>query len=78
MEIPMAKKPVNPTQTEEFPRYCDYSCRYSDFADPSVVGACRREVGVWCGKAKQLHGKHTRCLFRPIGDEDEARSMNSD
>ncbi len=49
---------------EEFPLYCDYSCPHADFSDPCAVGACRRDVGVWCGKARRFHNKHARCLFR--------------
>jgi hypothetical protein len=51
--------------TEEYPQYCDYSCPHSAFSDPCAVGACRRDVGVWCSKARRLHSKHARCLFRP-------------
>jgi hypothetical protein len=52
-------------RSEEYPLYCDYSCPHSAFSDPCAVGACRRDVGVWCGKARRLHSKHARCLFRP-------------
>ena len=55
---------------DKYPHYCDYSCRYSAFSDPCAVGACRRDVGVWCGKARRLHSKHAPCLFRPKGDSD--------
>ena len=47
----------------ELPLYCDYSCPHADFSDPSAVGACRRDIGVWCGKAGRFHNKHARCLF---------------
>ena len=49
---------------QEFPLYCDYSCPHADFSDPCAVGACRRDIGVWCGKAGRFHNKHARCLFR--------------
>lgn len=49
---------------EEFPLYCDFSCPHADFSDPCAVGACRRDIGVWCGKARRFHNKHARCLFR--------------
>jgi hypothetical protein len=61
--MPEKKRPS--AAVEEFPQYCDYSCRYSAFSDPCAVGACRRDVGVWCSKAQRLHSKHARCLFRP-------------
>ncbi|MDT8325628.1 MAG: hypothetical protein RRA94_16050 [Bacteroidota bacterium] len=51
---------------ESFPLYCDYSCAHADFSDPCAVGACRRDVGVWCRKAGRLHNKHARCLFRKV------------
>lgn len=46
-----------------FPMFCDFSCPHADFAAPDSVGACRRDVGVWCKKAKRHHTKHARCLF---------------
>lgn len=62
----MAKrKEKSPSGGEErFPLYCDFSCIHADFSDPCAVGACRRDMGVWCKKAGRLHGKHARCLFR--------------
>ncbi len=47
----------------EYPLFCDFNCAYADFGSPDVVGACRRDVGVWCKKAKRYHAKHARCLF---------------
>ena len=47
-----------------FPLYCDFSCQHAEFSDPSAVGACRRDIGVWCGKAGRYHNKNARCLFR--------------
>lgn len=73
----MAKKSMQQMRSEEFPQYCDYSCKFSAFADPCAVGACRRDVGVWCSRANRLHSKHTKCLFWPIGEDETANSKNS-
>ena len=61
----MPEKPRRMAAKDTLPEYCDFSCPHSAFSDPCAVGACRRDVGVWCGKAKRLHSKHARCLFRP-------------
>ncbi len=61
---------MNPAQKSEsedewlYPRFCDFSCPHAEFSDPSAVGACRRDIGVWCGKADRYHNKNARCLFR--------------
>ncbi len=62
--MPARQKEHKAERGEEFPLYCDYSCPHADFSDPCAVGACRRDVGVWCVKAQRLHNKHARCLFR--------------
>lgn len=66
MSARMAQRKENTrdTRSENYPLYCDYSCPHADFSDPCAVGACRRDVGVWCRKAERLHNKHARCLFR--------------
>lgn len=46
------------------PLYCDFSCEHAAFSDPCAVGACRRDVGVWCNAARRYHTKHARCLLR--------------
>ncbi|MCB2206471.1 hypothetical protein KQI65_17130 [bacterium] len=56
---------------ETYPQFCDFSCPHADFSDPSAVGACRRDIGVWCRKAGRLHNKNTRCLFHR-GDRESA------
>lgn len=48
----------------DYPEYCDYSCPYAGFADAAAVGACRRDVGVWCEAAGRHNNKHTRCIMR--------------
>ena len=46
-----------------YPLFCDFSCEYADFAAPDAVGACRRDVGVWCKKAKRYNTKHAKCVL---------------
>jgi hypothetical protein len=46
------------------PEYCDFSCRYAEFGDPCAVGACRRDVGVWCTLENRFNNKHARCLVK--------------
>jgi hypothetical protein len=61
----MSGKNSRSSAKHSFPLFCDYSCAHAGFSDPAAVGACRRDVGVWCGKARRLHPKHARCLFHP-------------
>jgi len=47
---------------EELPSFCDYTCKYAAFTDPNSVGACRRELAVWCKKFKRYNNKNNKCL----------------
>lgn len=49
---------------KDLPLYCDYSCKFADFTDPNCVGACRRDIAVWCKILNRYNNKHTRCLVR--------------
>jgi hypothetical protein len=46
-----------------YPAYCDFSCEHASFGDPAAVGACRRDIGVWCAAAGRYNNKHARCLL---------------
>ena len=59
-----SSSPEKARNEPEYPVYCDYSCPHADFTDPCAVGACRRDVGVWCARAGKFNNKHARCLFR--------------
>ncbi|MBI5645968.1 MAG: hypothetical protein HY962_03475 [Ignavibacteriae bacterium] len=59
---PRVLRPPFPN-AEAIPPHCDFSCQYAAFGDPSAVGACRRDVGVWCKAAMRYNNKHARCLF---------------
>lgn len=56
-------KDENKAAAETYQDYCDFSCPHAAFSDPCAVGACRRDIGVWCRKAGRYHNKHARCLF---------------
>lgn len=49
---------------KDFPLYCDYSCEYADFADVRTIGACRREVAVFCKLFRRYNNKHSKCFGR--------------
>ncbi len=46
------------------PEYCDYSCIHASFPPVDVVGACRKEAGVYCTLVKRYNNKNARCLVR--------------
>lgn len=46
----------------EFPLFCDYSCKYASFGAPSSIGACRKELAVWCRHFKRYNNKNNKCL----------------
>lgn len=45
-----------------YPMYCDYSCKYADFCDPDAIGACRKDLAVWCKDFKRYNNKHNKCF----------------
>jgi hypothetical protein len=47
------------------PDYCDFSCRHAEFGDPSSVGACMKDIGVWCALERRFNRKHAHCLIMP-------------
>ena len=49
---------------EATPLYCDYSCKYASFSLPDSIGACRREISVYCTLKKKLNNKNSLCLFK--------------
>jgi len=53
-----------PVPDEHLSLYCDFTCRYAEFPEPDAVGACCREVGVWCSKLTRYNNKNARCLAR--------------
>jgi len=62
----MSKKKKIKKEDFDFPLFCDYSCKHAAFSDPSAIGACRKELGVWCKYFKRYNNKHNKCFgFRP-------------
>jgi hypothetical protein len=51
-------------RTDPFPLYCDFSCMYAKFAQPDAVGACRRDLAVYCKKFKRYNNKNSQCIGR--------------
>ena len=45
-----------------FPLFCDYTCRYAEFSNPESIGACRKELAVWCVHFKRYNNKNNKCL----------------
>jgi hypothetical protein len=46
----------------QFHHFCDYSCKYADFSDPNSIGACRKELAVWCKHFERYNNKHNKCF----------------
>lgn len=48
---------------QNFPIYCDFSCKYASFADRATAGDCRREVSIYCKHFKKYNSKNSKCLI---------------
>ena len=51
------------TGSADLPLFCDFSCPHAAFPPADAVGACRREVGVYCSLLKRYNNKNTHCLL---------------
>ena len=51
----------------ELPVFCDYTCTYAAFAPDDAIGACRKELAVYCTLLEQFNNKNSRCIAR--GDQ---------
>jgi len=60
----MAKKGKKDNKESDFPQYCDYFCKYASFSDPNTIGACRKELAVWCVHFKRYNNKNNVCFGR--------------
>lgn len=58
------KNPPIQVDRAQVPPFCDYSCRHADFPPEDTVGACRRELAVWCTALARFNNKNNRCLLR--------------
>jgi len=52
------------TPTDAFPLFCDFSCPYAGFAQPDAVGACRRDLAVYCNRFMKHNNKNSHCIGR--------------
>jgi hypothetical protein len=59
MKKSSGKKSADP----KFPIYCDFSCSFAGFAPADSIGACRRDIAVYCKKAKKFNNKNSKCIF---------------
>ncbi|MGK9369263.1 hypothetical protein ACSSWA_10190 [Melioribacter sp. Ez-97] len=59
----MGKKKNKPDDNE-FPLFCDYTCKFADFTNPEAIGACRKDLAVWCKHFKRYNNKNNKCLAR--------------
>ena len=50
------------------PQYCDYTCAHASFPPADAVGACRKEVGVYCTLLSRYNNKNGACLARAKGE----------
>lgn len=46
------------------PMFCDYTCKFAEFSDPNAIGACRKELAVWCSLLKKNNNKNNKCLAK--------------
>jgi hypothetical protein len=42
--------------------FCDFSCPHAVFAPPEAVGACRRDIGVYCELFREFNNKNSHCI----------------
>lgn len=64
VEWRMKKKKIKYVNLMELPDYCDYSCKYAEFTDPTSIGACRKELAVWCSILERYNNKNAKCLVK--------------
>jgi hypothetical protein len=56
------KEDIRIDKVETFPSFCDYGCRYAKFTSPDAIGACRRDLAVYCTRFKKHNNKNARCF----------------
>lgn len=56
------KKKAMLTKTK-YPEYCDFSCKFANFSNPEVSGACRKDLSVWCTHFNKFNNKNGKCIF---------------
>ena len=54
----------NTKEKEILPAFCDYYCKYAQFTDPNSIGACRKELAVWCQKTQRYNNNNNKCIAK--------------
>jgi len=60
----ISKKRNKKKYKELTPLYCDYFCKFASFSVPDSIGACRKEISVYCTLKKKYNNKNSLCLFK--------------
>jgi hypothetical protein len=58
------KKSIKKKPEVTLPMFCDFTCKYAEFAEKDSVGACRREQAVFCSLEKKYNNKNAKCLLK--------------
>ncbi|HXX64240.1 MAG TPA: hypothetical protein VEO56_10625 [Bacteroidota bacterium] len=61
---PRTRQVRPPVGLDELPLFCDNHCVHASFSPPDAVGACRKEVGVYCTILGAYRAKNNPCLVR--------------
>jgi hypothetical protein len=62
--VKLKSKGMRKLKIKDIPNYCDYSCKYAEFSDPTAIGACRKELAVWCTLLEKFNSKNQKCLLK--------------
>jgi len=55
---------IKKSDKDVLPQFCDFSYRHAEFARPDAVGACRKELAVYCTLYKIHNNKNSSCTGR--------------
>jgi hypothetical protein len=58
------KTPTKKLQIADLPKYCDFICPQASFAPNDAVGACRREMAVYCNLLARYNNKNAHCAVQ--------------
>jgi hypothetical protein len=53
---------IKKQRKDDPPQFCDFSCRHAEFAQPDAIGACRKELAVFCTLYKRHNNKNSPCI----------------
>ena len=62
----LSRTPALSVKAKKFhpPQFCDFSCAYADFSQPDAIGACRKDIAVYCAMFKSYNNKNSSCIGR--------------